>query len=433
MSAAGVVGVALFALLVLWVGVTALLALRFRGLISACWQEPYFLELPVLIESDDWGPGPDWHAERLQALTSLLAGIHDTTGRSAVLTADMVLSVPDAAGLKQAHPPYYRRRWLHEEFPVLHAAYRLAYEQGQLVPQLHGVEHCYGEGLQRLAEAGDPRLAALSDDPELLDWEHLDSPLQAHHVDATRLPSQPLDAATQAEQIEAAMQAFVAAFGFRPRSAVAPCYLWDNTTEACWAAAGVRYVQTAGYRCIGRDATGRYQQSPPILRLGDRVQGDLLILVRNCMYEPVDGRGVASCLEDIRNAIAAAAPIVISCHRYNFTRTLAEHQSSLLGLKDILITLQGWVPNLRFLSSPELGDAIAVSSAPEASVGLHAPPPRRLRGVPRLAACYARLSQRHAKFRWLMQASLLDLALFPVKAWAGSLRRRALRTRGQAS
>lgn len=417
--------VVLLTLLVGWSLLALILWTWQRPLFIATWREPYFVETPVLIESDDWGPGPAWHAERLRALCIVLASHHDRLGRAAVLTADMVLSVPDADALKHPENPRYLRRFLDTDFPQLHLAFVEAQQAGLLVPQLHGVEHCYAEGLLALAEAGDPRLEVLDNHPERLDWERLDSPLQAHHVDATRLPSRPLPIATQQAQVTAAMEAFIRLFGFPSRTAVAPCYLWDDNTEAAWAGVGVRHVQTAGYRCTGRDDTGRYIQNPPLLRLGHQGPAGLGYLVRNCMYEPVDGRGVEGCLDDLTRALAEAAPVVISTHRYNYTRSEAEHRDSLAGLDRLLDTLRTRTAGLRFLSSPELGDALSdpdarLKASPEAQSWPALP---RLTGLARCGACLMRLRHRHAKLDRLLRLSLLGLALTPL-VWLGQQQRR---------
>lgn len=409
-----------------WVLTLAFLALRHGPLLRAAWREPYFLDVPVLIESDDWGPGPAWQASRLDELAALLSQQQDSVGRAAVVTADMVLSVPDAGRLRTEGE--WQRRFLDSDFPQMYAAFRRAQAAGVLVPQLHAIEHCHAEGLVALAAAGDPRLAVLDDDPERVDWERLDSPLQAHHVDCTVLPSRPLPASIQQTQVADAVAHFSRLFGFAPRSAVAPCYLWDDTTEDCWAAAGVAYVQTAGYRCPGRAADGSYRQDR-LLRLGDAGRGGLRYLVRNCMYEPVDGRGADGCIIAARQALAEAAPIVISTHRYNYTRDLAAHRASLAGLERILDWVRQHVGPHCFLSSPELGDAISAQSAGELTGDpATANPPAPLTGLPRLSAWHARLVHRHPKLRWLLNLSTLALPLWPCLA----LGRRALARRRAA-
>jgi hypothetical protein len=151
------------------------------------------------------------------------------------------------------------------------------------------------------------------------------------------------------------------------------------------------------------------------------------------MYEPVDGRGAEGCIAAARRALAEAAPVVISTHRYNYTRDAASHRASLAGLARILDWLEQNARPLRFLSSPELGDAIRALTEPGAHTDAPAVPALApLTGLPRLAAWHARLVHRHPKLRWLLLLSTLALPLAPCLALGrrALARRRARRAAG---
>src|SRR4051794_2142466 len=108
--------VMLTTVVLLWAASLIYLWRTHGALLRRTWNEPYFLDVPVLIESDDWGPGPDWHAERLSALTVLLARYRDSAGRRAVLTADTILAVPDPGPLHEGRAARYERRFLDEGY-----------------------------------------------------------------------------------------------------------------------------------------------------------------------------------------------------------------------------------------------------------------------------------------------------------------------------
>ncbi|MCB1876754.1 MAG: hypothetical protein KDH88_12345 [Chromatiales bacterium] len=326
-----------------------------RRLFVATWREPYLADLPLLLESDDWGPGGEHHAQRFRELAQTLSRYTDSMGRPAVLTADMVLAVPDTRAMREQADGVYRRRFLDTDFPQIHQAFRDAMKAGVLVPQLHGLEHLNGDGLARLAKQGDPRVQPALQEDDWWDWESLDSPLQGHYVDGSALPTTNLEQQRQSDLVDQALTVFQRTFGFPSRSTVAPCYLWDDATESAWAQAGVRYIQTAGYRCTGRAADGRYVQDPPYLVPGQRNSHEQIYLVRNAMYEPVDGRRADACIRSIREAQRQALPAVVSTHRYNYTRAEEEHRESLAGLERILCACNRFSPRLRHCSSPELG------------------------------------------------------------------------------
>jgi len=392
------------ALISLWVvGVLVIVTTR-RALLRATWREPYVDDPVVILESDDWGPGPPEHAESLRRLLHVLAGHRDGVGRPAVLTANMVLSVPDGPAIVAGGYRGYARRELDVAFPELFAAMREGRAAGTFFPQLHGREHLNPEALVRRARNGDVALRALLEIPNWSDWEGLDSPLQGHFVDGSELPTRPVAADQQRVMAAEGVRVFARAFGESPASAVAPCYLWNDDTEAAWAAAGVRYIQTAGYRCIGRDADGRYIQSPQWLHAGSVNRHGQRYLVRNVMYEPADGRGWEAAWCEVRRRLREAQPAVISTHRYNYTRAESQAQA-LRGLDELLNRIGRRYARVRFAASPEWGRWLESGELADALSHGTWPAPRPASRPRRIAGFLRRLWHRHQKLRWLVVAT----------------------------
>ncbi len=398
----------------LWgAAVTVVVASRGR-LLVATWREPYVGVPVVVIESDDWGPGPPDHAAALEALLAVLDRHRDSTGRPAVLTANLVMAVPDGEAIVASGYSRYIRRPI-DRFPEVAAALRAGHGAGTLCPQLHGLDHLHPDGLLERARAGDEAVLAWLAAGGL-DWEALASPLQGHYVDGSVLPTRVVAPEVQAALVAGGVEAFTAFWDEPPTSAVAPCYLWDDATERAWAAAGVRYIQTAGYRCTGRDGSGHYVQDPPWLAPGDRSTAGPRYLVRNVMYEPRDGRGEEGAWEALTQRVAEAQPAVLSTHRYNYSGGGA---AALAGLDDLLGRARARYPALRFLASPEWGRWIERGEVADPLTGERPPlapaPPRR-----KVAAFLRRLWNRHGKIRaiaWgstlVVPAALLCLLLDP--------------------
>ena len=345
----------LITLLLFWLAVALLLWLGKHELFKKTWHEPYIREKVVVIESDDWGPGGDFHADRLLRLVDVLSSYKDSLGRPAVLTADMVLTVPDLKQTMTTPDQPLKRNTLNRDFPIVHQAFLTAMKNGVFVPQLHGLEHLYGEGLKRLAKKNDARAQNAIQTERWWDWETLDSPLQSHYVDGTSLPTKAHAPDIQQAIVDKATQLFEQCFGFPTASTVAPCYLWVDDTEKAWAEKKIRIIQTAGYRCPGRRENGSYFQDRQEIRTGDRNELGQLYLVRNAMYEPVDGRRENDCIRHIEQAFKQGIPASISTHRYNYTRTEDECEMSLAGLQKILYHCTKKYKDLRFVSSAELG------------------------------------------------------------------------------
>ncbi|OQW79964.1 MAG: hypothetical protein BVN35_00880 [Proteobacteria bacterium ST_bin11] len=338
-----------------WLMCLAALWLWKKSLFIATWREPYFADTPVLIESDDWGPGGDFHGERLTQLLSMLAKHKDSVNRSAVLTADMVLAVPDIAKIESTGQ--YHRRMLDTDFPIIYKALQQGIQQDTLVPQLHGMEHLNGKAFAELCQKQDPRLAIARSNKGWWDWEKLDSPLQGHYVDGSTLPTQAISSVDAKALVANAMDCFAKMFGYPSLSTVAPCYLWNDEIEKSWQQQNIIAIQTAGYRCTGRDQTGHYFQDPPMIRLGSSNRFAQTYLVRNVMYEPVDGKNTPdSAFTEAELAYRQALPVSISTHRYNYTRSEEQCQQAISGLDQLLGQIIGKFPNVRFLASPELGE-----------------------------------------------------------------------------
>lgn len=409
------VGSAILLVVVLWGAAVVLVYASRRRLLVAIWREPYVASPVVVIESDDWGPGPPEQAVALERLLAVLDRHRDCVGRLAVLTANLVMAVPDVEAIVASGYGRYARRTL-DCFPEGVAALRAGRAAGTLCPQLHGLDHLHADGLLERARAGDEQVLAWLAAGGL-DWEALPSPLQGHYVNGSVLPTRPVSPEAQAALVFGGVAAFTDLWGVPPTSAVAPCYLWDDATEEAWAAAGVRYIQTAGYRCTGRDGSGRYVQDPPWLAPGDRATAGPRYLVRNVMYEPRDGRGEEGAWEALTQRLAEAQPAVLSTHRYNYMGEGAA--AALAGLDGLLGRARARYPALRFLASPEWGRWIEEGRVADPLTGNWpdvAPAPLRQK----VAAFLRRLYHRHAKIRaiaWgsglVVPAALLCLLLDP--------------------
>ena len=406
--------VILASLILLWSLLLITLYVTQKTLLHTTWNEPYINETAILIESDDWGPGASHHAQRLDGLVEVLARHQDQTGRPAVITADMVLSVADTQTMREQGRKNYVRRYLDDAFDEIMASLIKGISKGVIVPQLHGIEHYYGAGLVAIAGKNDPRVEDVFKTDNWTDWESLDSPLQAHYINGTQLPTTPVSTDERQAQIRQACDTFRRIFGTASRSTVAPCYLWDDEVESMWSKQDIRYIQTAGYRCPGRDSSGQYIQDLCQIRPGQRNAYGQIYLVRNAMYEPVDGRDEENCYQQALIARRQGLAVVISTHRYNYTRSGDEYTRSLAGLDSLLTRLKATTSPLRFLSSPELGDWISdnSSSLADPSSGKTWPPLTSQTGLVKLRSFLFRLWYRHRKLRILALGTGLIAPLF---------------------
>jgi hypothetical protein len=374
-----------------------LLLLAYRRPALAAWREPVLGHPVLIIESDDWGPGPAQQATALRRLAECLLKYRDTTGRPPVMTLGLTLTLPDSQGIKDAfsnrhsgagrnpeestpwapacagmtntslasqaiadtQPPAYRALPLTAlVYADILAAIQEGIAAGVFAPQLHGMAHYWPEALMRASQA----------DPQVLAWilagphqetEVLPSPLQTRWVDASVLPSRPLPA----EQIRAAVAEEVAfyrqVFGAAPEVAVPPTFVWTPEVEAAWAAQGVRVLVTPGRPCNGRDALGRPECAATPLHNGQRGLGDIRYLVRDRYFEPARGHRAERGLQALAEKTAQGRPCLLETHRFNFTDSGAE--TALAELDALLRRALAEHPTLRFVNPAELAESYRAS------------------------------------------------------------------------
>jgi len=360
----------LFLLILAWfaASVGLLAVLHWRTLL-ATWREPV-LACPVLIvESDDWGPGPSEDAAALQELARVLESLRDDGGRCAVMTLGVVSAVPDGQGILAGGCSTYLRRTLADSaFTAIREAMQAGVERGVFAPQWHGLEHFWPESLMAcLGERADP-----AQRQALRDGLHADCPrsedlppaLQSRWVDAARLPSSALtpSAVALAVREEAAVLRYV--FGAGPEVAVPNTFVWDDVVERAWAACGVSCVVTPGCRYEGRDGTGGLASATRRIRNGDRGQGDVCYVVRDVYFEPLRGHRAERVWQALEERTAQGRATLIETHRSNFIGP-AEVRNAVVG--ELERALRGSLTghhDLRFMSTVELAQILRDAESP---------------------------------------------------------------------
>ena len=147
-------------------------------------------------------------------------------------------------------------------------------------------------------------------------------------------------------------------FGYRSLGTIAPNYTWHDEVERLWAEVGVRYIQGGVFqRYPTLQGFGRREHA-----LGQKGCAGGRYLIRNCYYEPAD-RGidwVARCGRDVARAFRFHKPAIIGTHRVNYAGAIdpANRDRGLEGLKRLLEGIRARWPQVRFMTSVELGRLI---------------------------------------------------------------------------
>lgn len=338
------------ALLLAW----AALLWSWRASLRRHWKEPMLRHPVLIIESDDWGPGPALHGERLTALADTLARHRDRAGHPALMTLGLVLAVPDSAAMRAGSGQDYRRLELDDPRSAgVLAAMEQGASRGVFALQLHGMEHYWPPALLRAAR-DDASLRAWLLDQEFPAYEDLPPPLQSRWVDGAQLPSGTLDADSIGRAVREETKAFQRIFQSAPRVAVPPTFIWTRTVETAWMAAGIEVIITPGRRYTGRDAAGQPTGVEASIHNGESAGPMALYLVRDIYFEPLRGHAPAKVLAEARRRFRLGRPALLETHRSNFVGPETDFEHSLAQLDTLLAdALRDW-PDLRFLSPREL-------------------------------------------------------------------------------
>lgn len=335
-----------------------LLLVMFSKRLLADWREPV-LAVPVLIiESDDWGPGPIEDAYRLEKLAALLQGFRDGVGRLPVVTLGVILAAPGRQPQGIDGTRYVPEPLDTSKFEPILRAMIAGREAGVFSLQLHGMEHFWPPALERVAQRDPAAAAFLCPKGAGARHESLPSHLQARWIDASRLPSRPLDDADIEKAVAAETACFACIFGAPATVAVPVTFTWTSSVEAAWARHGIRVVVTPGVRNTGRDEQGRLVGDGSLLRNGDCGAGDIVFVVRDIYFEPALGHTAERVLRDIREHHRLGRPALVEMHRFNFTGADKQAEGSAAELERLLRLALAAIPDLRFMSTAALAEAI---------------------------------------------------------------------------
>lgn len=334
-----------------------LLLAAFSKRLRADWREPV-LAVPVLIvESDDWGPGPIADAQRLEELAVLLEGFRDSVGRPPVVTLGVILAAPGEQRPGVDGARYVPQTLETPTFAPIRRAMIAGRDAGVFALQLHGMEHFWPPALEQAAQDHPAAAAFLNPGRSVPRHESLPSHLQARWIDASQLPSRPLDDADVETAVRAEAACFTRTFGIPATVAVPVTFTWTSSVEAAWARQGIRVVVTPGVRNTGRDEKGRLVGDGALLRNGDYGAGDIVFLVRDIYFEPALGHTADRALLDIREHDRLGRPALLEMHRLNFTGTDSQAERSFAELERVLRLALAAIPNLRFMSTEALAEA----------------------------------------------------------------------------
>ncbi len=332
-----------------------------RELFPACYNQSILNELTTTLESPS----------DMEKLFSVLEGFTGGDGRYAVFQANYVMSNPDPrygiSGLESCRlvplpdlPTVWRRG------DIIRKA-REGISRGLWHPEFHGKTHVNHRAYLRDLRESDLAALISAKGRSWYVWMILYSSgnkSDGQYYDHFSEWSSGLPPEQQKEDIESGIAIFESVFGRKPRSAIAPSYIWQFRTERFLNNCEVRIIQGKNrqYRVNHLKKISDLVDKKIVNRLWLTEMGDynpilgLRYLSRNVDFEPSsDPMSVTKAYEQILEAWKRDQPAIISTHRSNYVGLdVKTIDNNLKQLRHLLQRIQSDHPQAVYLTDWEV-------------------------------------------------------------------------------
>ncbi|MDD2798973.1 MAG: hypothetical protein PHV20_10305 [Bacteroidales bacterium] len=340
----------------------------------------------VVFESDDWGsirmPSKEVYSHylekgypvdksdynRLDALESnddlelffdVLSAFSDKNSKHPVITANTIVANPDFTRIEDSGFKQYFYEPISttiSNYPNSNRVLDL-YKQGEINgvfhPQFHGREHL---NINRW-------LKRLQNKDEDVHFSFNQKSTYSGKSDYSFMEAFDFDSENEIEQqihtLKDGLNLFELLFGYRSKSFIAPCYVWDKRIESSLKEAGIIYLQGSRKQYV---PTGENEVYNTINHyMGEKNDLGQRYLVRNGIFEPSlipKSDWVDYTLQTIDSAFRWNKPVIITSHRINYMGSLDERNRdvNLKLLTQLLKRIMTKWPDVEFMTSDQLGD-----------------------------------------------------------------------------
>lgn len=336
----------------------------------------------VIFESDDWGSirtpnlatvkksaefGTEilksrYHvdglatAKDLERLYETLEKHKDSTGNSAVFTANSIVANADYEKIKESEFQQYFYEPFTEtlkRYPNHNDSFSLwneGMERRIFIPQFHGREHLNINRWLKALKQGDKFTRHSFD----LGFNY------SGKADYSYMAGFDWDSEDEVEShkriLREGLSLFESIFGFQSQSFISMNYIWDSKLEEVLHDKNVQIIQGLNKQ-LQPNGSGNF--TTIYHSFGSSNKDGLIYNVRNCTFEPVTNRNadwIDKTLARMRAAFLMGKPAIISTHRLNYIGYIDQNNAD-FGLNNLNLLLkkmlQVW-PDIEFASTPDL-------------------------------------------------------------------------------
>ncbi|WAC40204.1 hypothetical protein [Pedobacter sp. SL55] len=342
----------------------------------------------VVFESDDWGgirmPSQEVYqalskkiplmqtdrfskfdalasADDLTALFEVLLKHKDRNGKHPAFTFNVTTGNPDFKQILYHNferfvvEPFYQT--IGSAQPAALPLWHQGLAQGLYQPQYHGREHVNQKRWLASLAKGDVCVREAFNHGTYGFETTFDG---AEYLLAAYDYTAPEDEHYWKRSIDQGINIFKDFFGFAPETFIPPCYIAPQTLIDYLNHKGVYGLQGKLYSFFPNGIeNGKRKYVKKLRTAGSDSKTGKVNLVRNCFFEPSNGKGnwwVADCLKRMETAFKWGKPAVIDTHRVNYIGNVVEsNRTESLQLLNTLLTqiLKKW-PDVVFMTSDQL-------------------------------------------------------------------------------
>ncbi len=342
----------------------------------------------VVIESDDWGSirmpslnvreilrqgGIQIDSNPFNKLDALeldkdyvyliqnLDCIKQNYGKTPVITANYIMTNPQFQAIARAGFESYKYELFTDTYQNrdqdnrTNVAMNLAIDGGYIRPQYHGREHLNVPAWLSLLKKDNTQLTlAFNNEAFGIDFKvpsGRSSNLMAafdyeNEKDFQFVKTSIIDGYSKFEDV----------FGFKSKTIVAPCHVWDERHEKIFKELGIQFIQSSLVQLLpGQDGYKKKYRF-----LGRKNRWGQRYLVRNIFFEPATLPSypwIEKTLRKAKLAFAAHKPLIISMHRINFSSGIerSNRDQNIELFMELIENLIQMYPDIEFMSSDQLG------------------------------------------------------------------------------
>ena len=238
--------------------------------------------------------------------------------------------------------------------------YKKGIAEKMLKPQFHGREHVHIEHWMNALRNGGSKLREIFDQQMFTYYKGNGGKSKSEFLDAFGTYNKEQLTALD-DKLKDGLDLFEKIWGYRSKTIIAPCYIWSRDAERLFSKYGIKVIQSGRCQIEPRYGQEKYNI---IRRYTGQMNGDgLVYTIRNVTFEPSLNPEIAwveKSLKDIATAFLWKKPAIISAHRVNFIGSIHQQNrdKNLKLLKELLDSVIKTWPEVEFMSSDQLGDAI---------------------------------------------------------------------------